>query len=98
MLVYERPDQPDWGINGDVTDDGRYVILTIWLGTDRRNRVYYLDLQDGTKPRVQGKVVQGMGLRRINHVVERPDTPETRGMILKVRHLVEVTAATPEGA
>ena len=40
--------------------------------------------------RTQGKTVQGMGLRRIRHTVELPDTPETRGMILKVRHLVEV--------
>jgi large subunit ribosomal protein L30 len=39
----------------------------------------------------QAKTVQGMGLRRIRHTVELPDTPETRGMILKVRHLVEVT-------
>ena len=39
----------------------------------------------------QGKTVQGMGLRKIRHTVELPDTPETRGMILKVRHLVEVT-------
>ena len=31
-----------------------------------------------------------MGLRRIGHSVELLDTPETRGMILKVRHLVEV--------
>jgi large subunit ribosomal protein L30 len=38
----------------------------------------------------QGKTVQGMGLRKIRHSVELPDTPETRGMILKVRHLVEV--------
>ena len=36
----------------------------------------------------QAKVVQGMGLRRIGHTVELPDTPATRGMILKVRHLV----------
>ncbi len=57
-LVYERPDQPDWGIGGDVTDDGRYVILTVWLGTDRRNRVYYLDLRDAAHPRVHGDVVQ----------------------------------------
>jgi large subunit ribosomal protein L30 len=41
--------------------------------------------------RTQGKTVQGMGLRRIRHTVELPDTPETRGMIHKVRHLVEVT-------
>ena len=40
--------------------------------------------------KTQGKTVQGMGLRRIRHTVELPDTPETRGMILKVRHLVEV--------
>jgi large subunit ribosomal protein L30 len=38
----------------------------------------------------QGKTVQGMGLRKIRHTVELPDTPETRGMILKVRHLIEV--------
>jgi large subunit ribosomal protein L30 len=40
--------------------------------------------------RNQAKVVQSMGLRRIGHSVELADTPATRGMILKVRHLVEV--------
>ena len=34
--------------------------------------------------------VKGLGLRRMHHVVERQDTAETRGMIHKVRHLVEV--------
>ena len=38
----------------------------------------------------QAKVVEGLGLRRIGHSVELPDTPATRGMILKVRHLVTV--------
>jgi large subunit ribosomal protein L30 len=38
----------------------------------------------------QSRVVQGMGLRRIGHTVELADTPATRGMIHKVRHLVEV--------
>jgi len=40
--------------------------------------------------RTQGETVIGMGLRRIRHTVELPDTPATRGMIHKVRHLVEV--------
>jgi large subunit ribosomal protein L30 len=40
--------------------------------------------------RTQGDTVLSMGLRRIRHSVELPDTPETRGMILKVRHLVTV--------
>ena len=38
----------------------------------------------------QGKVVQSLGLRRIRHTMELADTPETRGMIHKVRHLVTV--------
>jgi len=41
--------------------------------------------------KTQAKTVQGMGLRKIRHSVELPDTPETRGMIHKVRHLVTVT-------
>jgi large subunit ribosomal protein L30 len=38
----------------------------------------------------QGDVVRSMGLRRIRHTIEVPDTPEMRGMIHKVRHLVSV--------
>ena len=40
--------------------------------------------------KTQAATVQGMGLRKIRHTVELLDTPETRGMIHKVRHLVEV--------
>ena len=40
--------------------------------------------------KTQAATVQGMGLRKIRHSVELPDTPETRGMILKVRHLIDV--------
>ncbi len=58
VLVYERPDQPDWGMNAEVTDDGRYAVLQVWLGTDRRNRVYYLDLKAAKRPRVRGDVVR----------------------------------------
>jgi large subunit ribosomal protein L30 len=40
--------------------------------------------------KTQAATVQGMGLRKIRHTVELADTPETRGMIHKVRHLVTV--------
>jgi large subunit ribosomal protein L30 len=36
------------------------------------------------------QTIRGLGLRRLHQVVERENTPETRGMIHKVRHLVEV--------
>jgi len=40
--------------------------------------------------RKQELAIRGLGLRRIRHTVELADTPETRGLILKVRHLVKV--------
>ena len=40
--------------------------------------------------RKQATTVKGLGLRRIRHTVELLDTPATRGMIHKVRHLVTV--------
>ena len=40
--------------------------------------------------KTQDETVIGLGLRRLNHTVELADTPETRGMIHKVRHLVTV--------
>ena len=41
--------------------------------------------------KTQAETVRGMGLRRIKHTVVLADTPETRGMIHKVRHLVSVS-------
>jgi large subunit ribosomal protein L30 len=48
--------------------------------------------------KVQGKVAEGMGLRKLNHSVTLKDTPETRGMIFKIRHLVTVATAGAESA
>lgn len=45
-LVYERPDEPEWGFNAEVSEDGNYLILTVWKGTDDRYRVYTQDLKD----------------------------------------------------
>jgi len=36
------------------------------------------------------ETVRGLGLRRINHTVEREDTPQIRGMVRSVAHMVEV--------
>jgi len=45
----------------------------------------------GSSPR-QRRVVAGLGLRRMNQVVERQDTREIRGMVAKVSHLVRVVS------
>jgi large subunit ribosomal protein L30 len=60
----------------DKTTAKRLSITQVRSGTgfDRRQRL----------------ALQGLGLRRIRHTVEVVDTPATRGLILKVRHLVTV--------
>ena len=46
-LVYGRPDQKEWGFDGSVSDDGRYLVISVWQGTSRNNRLYYQDLENG---------------------------------------------------
>jgi prolyl oligopeptidase len=43
-LVYERPDQKKWGFSGEVSEDGDYLIISVWKGTDDRNQVFYQQL------------------------------------------------------
>ena len=45
LNIYERPDQPRWGIGATMTEEGRYLLIRLSEGTDRRNRIAYLDLQ-----------------------------------------------------
>lgn len=49
-------------------------------------------------PRDMRQTIRGLGFRRMQQIVERADNAATRGMILKVRHLVEVQEAAHEGA
>jgi len=45
-LVYERPDHKDWGLHGTVTEDGRYLLIHVSMGTDSKNALFYKDLSD----------------------------------------------------
>lgn len=51
-LIYERPDEKEWGFNGKVTDDGQYLVISVWKGSDSKNLVFYKDLT------VDGPVVE----------------------------------------
>jgi prolyl oligopeptidase len=53
ILIYERPDQKEWGFGGGVTEDGQYLIISVWLGSDSRNLVFYKDLTRGNSPVVE---------------------------------------------
>ena len=49
-LVYARPDQPDWGFAAEVTEDGTYLVILQWEGTNRENRVFVQDLRRPDAP------------------------------------------------
>ncbi len=53
VLVYHRPDQKEWGFSGQVSEDGRYLIISVWQGTDPRNRLFYRDLAKNDSPVVE---------------------------------------------
>jgi prolyl oligopeptidase len=55
-LIYDRPDQPDWLLFGSVTDDGQYLIITVAQGTDVRNRLYFIDLDNPGRPKINNPV------------------------------------------
>ncbi|HEV2839870.1 MAG TPA: prolyl oligopeptidase family serine peptidase [Chthoniobacterales bacterium] len=52
-LVYERNDHKDWNFNGDVTEDGRFLIIYVSQGSDSKNRIFYQDLQKADSPVVE---------------------------------------------
>ena len=39
-LVLSRPDQPDWGFSGRVSEDGRWLLVSVWLGTSPKNQLW----------------------------------------------------------
>ncbi len=52
-------------------------------------KIQYVRSMIGT-PQKQRLVVKSLGLRRLNQIVEREDTPAVRGMVAKVCHLVKI--------
>ncbi len=55
-LIYERKDHPGWIVNGSVTEDGKYLLIVTFEGSDNNNRLYVADLGDPKKPNVKAAI------------------------------------------
>ncbi|EQD70249.1 protein containing Peptidase S9A, oligopeptidase, partial [mine drainage metagenome] len=55
-LIYRRPDLPRWIIEGQVSENGRYLFVTLVNGTSVRNELYVANLGDPRKPRVTARL------------------------------------------
>jgi prolyl oligopeptidase len=105
-LVYARRDAPDWGVDGKVTEDGHYLVVTSNKGTDVRNTVLVQDLREPgaalvpviAEPDATYDVVGSVGDR----IYVRTDRGASRYRIVAIdlRHVDEASWKTvvPESA
>lgn len=45
-LIYERPDEKEWGFGGDVSEDGKLLTISVWRGSERKSQLFYQRLDD----------------------------------------------------
>jgi prolyl oligopeptidase len=56
ILIYERPDLPEWTIGADVSEDGRYLFIYLQNGTAPQNELFYADLRHPLKPSITATI------------------------------------------
>ena len=56
QLIYRRADHPSWIVNATVSDDGRYVWLTTYRGSDHNNQLHFIDLEQAGAPRCSAPI------------------------------------------
>ena len=49
-LIYARADQKEWGFEGEVSDDGRLLIISVWQGASSKNQIFYKRLDQADAP------------------------------------------------
>lgn len=52
-LIYERKDQKEWGFGGRVSEDGQYLIIHVWRGSEQKNQIFYRKLTGPDAPVVE---------------------------------------------
>ncbi|VTS08316.1 prolyl oligopeptidase family serine peptidase [Tuwongella immobilis] len=52
-VVYERTDHPDWGFSASIGEDGKYLVINTWKGTDNKYRVTVKDLTKPDSPPIE---------------------------------------------
>ena len=103
-LIYERKDEKEWGFGGYVTEDGRYLIIAVWRGTDPNNQMFYQDLSKPDSPVVE--LIQGYHAEYVFLANDGPvfyfktdlDAPRYRIIAIDVTKPTERREVIPEGA
>jgi prolyl oligopeptidase len=56
-LIFERPDQPEWFLSGAVSENGRYLLISLERNTERKNQLYVKDLKSAEHPDIEAPLV-----------------------------------------
>ena len=68
-LVFALSEHPEWNFSGRVTDDGRYLEISVHQNGRTQNALYYLDLRDPQTPAIDGAVVKLLDAFDANYAV-----------------------------
>ena len=104
-IVFATPDQPEWGYEPEVTDDGRLLVLSVWRGTDPTNRVYVADLTDGVEAASVRPLLDAAdaryeligGVDGTLYLLTDLDAPRGRVVAIDVANPGELREVIPEG-
>ncbi len=105
-VVFATPDQPEWGYEPEVTDDGRLLVLSVWRGTDPTNRVYVADLTDGVEAASVRPLLDAAdaryelidGVNGTLYLLTDLDAPRGRVVAIDVADPGELREVIPEGS
>jgi prolyl oligopeptidase len=105
-LVFSTPNEPEWGFNPEVSDDGRLLVITVWRGTDPESRIYVADLSNGVEAAVVGPLLDAADARYeliaaidgTLYLLTDLDAPLGRVIAVDVANPTRVREVVPEGA
>ncbi|HEX8489610.1 MAG TPA: prolyl oligopeptidase family serine peptidase, partial [Chthoniobacterales bacterium] len=104
QLVYERKDHKDWNFNGEVTEDGRFLIIHVSQGSDPKNQIFYKELAKADSPVVellnkQDASYSFLGCEgNIFWFETNLDAPKGRIVSIDISKPENITTLVPEGA
>ena len=97
VLVYEDPEQPEWGFDAEVDEEGERLVIHVTQGTEEKSRVYLIDLDDvdlvtpgGTRTGPVTKVLDGFDADygpvgwHAGRLLLRTDNQAPRGRVISV--------------
>jgi prolyl oligopeptidase len=105
VVVLARPDQPEWGFEPEVSNDGRTLVVTISRGTDPETRIHVADLSGGAEQAVVRPLLDAADARYEHiatvdgtaYILTDRDAPLGRVIAVEIGDPARVREIVPEG-